>query len=366
MPRTIYITSHIGPHPMHRALVAGVGADVGRVDYWLRSVDVERPRWQYYLSWMMNGWASPYRKDYDLYVLEGFQIPPMLMKWMRRVTPEQQVVCHHTAEQLYFLQTGFYSKKTDWMMRHVIKGYDAHICVGLEQTRLLNEVLDGAPARVYNVYCTHVGAEKQRRFAQVNPALDSKRILFVGNIYGTWRMHYKGLDLLVDAFQLALASDPALTLTVIGAGDEDFSKLMARVTPATQARIEQVRFADDLAPHFASHALLAQPARGDAFPTVVLESIAAGLPPILSEATGNKEVAAEIAPELVAPLDPAELARRLVWYFGLPPGARQAISDRGRQVATRFTEEKAIARFGEALGQIHRELRPASGRRPRR
>ena len=264
--RTSYVTSHVGPHPMHRALVRGVDADVGRVDYWLRSIDVPRPRWQQYLSWLMNGWASPYRRDYDLFVLEGFQIPPMLMKWMRRIDSDQKVICHHTAEQLYFLQTGFYSKKTDWLMRRVIRDYDAHICVGDEQTRLLGEVLDGHPAHVYNVRCTHIGADKYERFSAVTPALDGKRILFVGNIYGTWRVHYKGLDLLLDAFARAVALDPELSLTVIGTKWEDFRPLLKDLDAAARARIELVPFAEDLSPQFARHALLLLPARGDAFP----------------------------------------------------------------------------------------------------
>lgn len=341
---------------MHRALVRGVGADIGRVDHWLRSIDVPRPRWQQYLSWFLNGWAFPGRDQYDLFVLEGFQIPAALMKWMRRIRPDQKVVCHHTAEQLYFLQTGFYAKKTDWLMRQVIRGYDAHICVGAEQTRLLYEVLDGHPARVYNVYCTHIGADKHARFARVTPALDQKRILFVGSIYGDWRVHYKGLDLLLAAFERALGEEPELALTVVGADAKSFQPLVERLGPAARARIERIENAADLAPHFEGHALLALPARGDAFPTVVLEGIAAGLPPLLSEATGNKEVAAAIAPELVAPLDADELARRILWYVRLPPERRAELSARARERAQDFTEDKGVARFRDALLEIHREL----------
>jgi glycosyltransferase involved in cell wall biosynthesis len=355
--RTVYVTSHVGPHPMHRALVKGAEADVGRVDYWLRSIDRPRPKWQQYLSWLMNAWASPYRRDYQLFVLEGFQIPPMLMKWMRRIDRRRQkVVCHHTAEQLYFLQTGFYSKKTDWLMRRVIKDYDAHIVVGKEQTRLLHEVLDGRKANIYTVYCTHVGADKYRRFLEVAPALDEKRILFVGNIYGDWRVHYKGLDLLLDGFQLALASDPALSLTVIGTTADDFQRLVARLRPETRARVQLEPYAEDLSPHFSRHALLALTARGDAFPTVVLEGLAAGVPALLSEFTGNKEVAQAVAPELVAPLDAAEIARRILWYFGLEAPRRRALSAKCRTVAADFTEEKGVQRFREALLQIHRDL----------
>jgi glycosyltransferase involved in cell wall biosynthesis len=351
--RTVYVTSHVGPHPMHRALVRGVGADIARLDHFLRWIDVPRPKWQQYLSWLVNGWALPGREQWDLFVLEGFQIPAMLMKWMRRIAPSQKVICHHVGEQLYFMQTGFYSKSTDWGMRRIMRGYDAHIAVGEEQTRLVREVLGDAPAPVYTVYCTHVSADKYRRFTALQPGLESKRILFVGNIYGYWRIHYKGLDLLLDAFARA---SPELRLTLVGVHEPDYQRLTAPLPPSVVSRIELVKFAEDLAPYFATHALFLLPARGDAFPTVVLESAAAGVVPLVSEATGNKEVVERIAPELVAPLDAAEVARRIDRYFALPPEERQRLSARARAQAADFTEEKGVQRFREALLQIARDL----------
>jgi glycosyltransferase involved in cell wall biosynthesis len=354
--RAVYITGRDGPHPMHKALVEKTPLALGRRDAVLQSVTEQSPRWQQYLSWVVNGWVFPGRKDYDLFVLQGFLVSPMLMKWMRRITPEQRVVCHHVAEQLYFLQTGFYSKRTDWGMRQIIKGYDAHLCVGQEQTRLLREI---APkARVYNVYCTHISEDKYQRFTRLTPSLEEKRILFVGNIYGSWRVHYKGLDLLLEAFHLAVQRDPSLSLTLIGVHQEAYQRLtQGRYPPSTLGQIENIAFAQDLAPYFERHSLFLLPARGDAFPTVVLEAIASGVVPMLSEATGNKEVAAQIAPELVVPLDAAQLAQRLHWYFGLSPEARAALSARGRVVAENFTEEKGVARFREALLLISRDLK---------
>ena len=360
--RAVYITGRDGPHPMHKALVDKTPLALGRRDAVLQSVTEESPKWQQYMSWVVNGWAFPGRRDYDLFVLQGFLVSPMLMKWMRRITPEQRVVCHHVAEQLYFLQTGFYSKRTDWGMRKIIQGYDAHICVGKEQTRLLTEI--DPKARVYNVYCTHISEDKYQRFTRLTPGLEEKRILFVGNIYGTWRVHYKGLDLLLEAFHLAVQRDPALSLTLLGVHAEAYQRLtQGKYPPSTLNKIENVAFAKDLAPYFERHSLFLLPARGDAFPTVVLEAIAGGVVPMLSEATGNKEVAAEISSELVVPLDAAELARRIQWYFGLSPEARAALSARGRVVAENFTEEKGVTRFREALTQIYRDLKASSAQR---
>jgi glycosyltransferase involved in cell wall biosynthesis len=359
--RAVYLTGRMGPHPMHKALVEKTPIVLGRRDSYLQWVTEQSPKWQQYLGWVVNGWALPERKKYELFVLQGFLISPILMKWMRRITPQQYVVCHHVGEQLYFLQTGFYSKRTDWGMRHIIRGYDAHICVGKDQTRLLLEV--DPSARVYNVYCTHIGADKYQRFTRLTPGLEEKSILFVGNIYSSWRVHYKGLDLLLESFYLARQKDPALSLTLIGVRDEDYQQLTKGRYPTSMLdKIKNVAFAEDLGPYFERHSLFLLPGRGDAFPTVVLESLAAGLVPMVSEATGNKEVAAEIAPELVIPLDAEELSKRILWYFELSPEVRAEFSRRSRVLAERFTEEKGISRFREALKQIYADLKTS---RPR-
>jgi glycosyltransferase involved in cell wall biosynthesis len=284
-------------------------------------------------------------------------MPPVFMKWMRRIRPDQKVVCHHTGEQLYFLQTGFYSKKTDWLMRRIIKSYDAHICVGREQTRLLLEVLDGHPAHVYTVYLAHVTEAKRQRFAEVTPDLASKRILFVGGIYGGWRVHYKGIDLVLEGFHRALERDPELSLTLIGVTPEVFTQLTRDRYPAsTIERIQVLTQASDLAPYFQSHALFLLPGRGDAFPTVVMEAMAAGVVPMVSEFTGTKEIVAEVSDRLVTPIEAGPIADRIVWYLQLDAGERQALSARSRQVASRFTEEAGVRNFRQALHQIHRDL----------
>jgi glycosyltransferase involved in cell wall biosynthesis len=355
--RTVYVTSHVGPHSMHRTLVDSVQAEIGRADHWLRWIDRPRPKWQQYASWLLNGWAFPNRQRYDLFVLEGFQMPPVFMKWMRRIRPDQKVICHHTGEQLYFLQTGFYSKKTDWLMRRIIKSYDAHICVGREQTRLLHEVLDGHPAHVYTVYLAHVSEAKRRHYAGVTPDLGSKRILFVGGIYGGWRIQYKGLDLVIEAFHRALERDPELLLTLIGVTPEVFTQLTREHYPTrTIERIQVLTQASDLAPYFQSHALFLLPGRGDCFPTVVLEAMAAGMVPMVSEFTGNKEVVGEVSDHLVTPIEVGAIADRIGWYFQLDAAERETLSARSRQVASRFSEEAGVRNFRQALQQIHRDL----------
>jgi glycosyltransferase involved in cell wall biosynthesis len=355
-PSIAYVTSHVGPHPMHRALVKAVDARVERLDHWLRWVDLERPKWQQYLSWVVNGLALPHASDYELIVVEGFQVPAAIMKWSRRLRPTQKIVCHHVGEQLYFLETGFYSPRTDWAMRRILAAYDAHLCVGLEQTRLLQRVL-GPAKNIYTTYCTHISQPKWEQFTQLTPSLDSQRILFVGHIYSDWRLHYKGLDLLVRAFGELQSQFPKAALTVVGITTQVFERhFSTMLSPAARAKIEVVEHASDLGPLFETHSLFALPARGDAFPTVVLESLAAGLPALVSVDTGNKEVASEVSPDLVSELNSESLRAALARYLALPAATRVEFSQRARAVASGYTEARGTAAFRDALNSVYGDL----------
>jgi glycosyltransferase involved in cell wall biosynthesis len=341
---------------MHRALVSGVGAKVELLDRWLRWVDVPRPKWVQYLSWLVNGVAQPVA-PYDMIVLEGFQIPSVVTKLTGRLRHGKLLVCHHVGEQLYFLKNGFYSRSTAWIMRRTLELYDAHVCVGNEQTRLLNELIPDKKKVIYSAYCTHVSNEKAARFALLRPALDQKRILFVGNIYSEWRILYKGLDLVVAAFSALARSDSQVRLTLIGIAPEMFAQRFgASLSPEVASRIDVVKSQDDLAEPFGSHSVLVLPARGDAFPTVVLEAATAGLPPIVSTDTGNKEVAEAIDPTLVVPLEAEALAARFAAYFAMPPEERAALSERTRAVGQNFLEGRGVSEFSRVLRQIHHDL----------
>ena len=174
------------------------------------------------------------------------------------------------------------------------------------------------------------------------------------------------MDLLLEGFHQALVKDPELALTLIGVRPEDLRSLVEGRYPSTTLdRIRLVTYAADLGPYFESHSLFLLPARGDAFPTVVLESMAGGMVPMVSDATGNKEVVSEIAAPLVVPLDGAEIGRRILWYVSLPAEERAVLSSRARAAAAGFTGKKRQPVPGSAAPDPSRPRhdRTASGAR---
>jgi len=93
-------------------------------------------------------------------------------------------------------------------------------------------------------------------------------------------------------------------------------------------------------------------ARGEAFGISILEAMLAGVPSIVSEWTGAREVVEQVDRQLVVPTDPAAAADRIRWYLGLPTPEKQRLSERSREVAATYTEERATQVFRDAISQI--------------
>ncbi|MCS6833360.1 MAG: glycosyltransferase, partial [Flammeovirgaceae bacterium] len=92
--------------------------------------------------------------------------------------------------------------------------------------------------------------------------------------------------------------------------------------------------------------------RGDAFPTSTIEAAQAGLPVLVSDVTGTKEIFQKISPELIVPLDEDKIAERISWYFSLSIEERQKLSAKCKEVAIKYTEDNAITRYKEVFQEI--------------
>jgi len=348
IPRTTYITSHVGPHPMHRDFVRALGFRIGRVDKRIRWLDRPRTRPVRYLSWLVNGIALDGADDAEIILSEGFQIPPPLHKALGLCRPGQLVVCHHVGEAPYFLATSRYSAPVQKAMLKLMRAYDAHICVGKEQERLVREVLGPGDWNVHCAYVAHVADSKRPRLAACAPPLETRKVLFVGSIYSDWRVHYKGLDLVADAFSRA---HDKWSLTIVGISRAAFIALIPHAA-AWANQIEFIEFTDDLPGIFEKHDLMILPARGDTFPTVVLEAMAAGLPVLVSTLTGNCEVVHSAEPSLVVEPSAESLSSGIDWYLNLEPVQRRKIGDAARVAAGTFTESASTQAFADTLNQI--------------
>jgi len=155
-------------------------------------------------------------------------------------------------------------------------------------------------------------------------------LLFIGELRAL-----KGVDVLIAAIKQIAQNGRNVSVTLVGDGPDraQFEREVGR-----QGLGEQVHFvgAKPARAAFALGRLMVVPSRAESLPYVVLEAAAAGLPVIASNVGGIPEIFGPDAGALVAPGDPAALARAI----------SQAMQDRGaRHSATLRLKARVRASF---------------------
>ena len=161
--------------------------------------------------------------------------------------------------------------------------------------------------------------------------------------------HIKGQDVLVKAFARLVSDYTDLRLALVGVTGDKLAELKS--LSSSEGVEELVTFYRDM-PHDQVLALMKRasvfclPSRREAFPVVILEAGACGLPVIASRVGGIPEILTEgETGRLAPPNDVAALANCLVGVLDSPSESR-AMGERLRQLVTsRFTWTKACARY---------------------
>jgi len=121
----------------------------------------------------------------------------------------------------------------------------------------------------------------------------------------------KGLEVLADAFERLLVSRPEAVLAVIGDGPwrEEFQRRMA---PTGRAIFPGELSGNDLPRALASSDVFAFPSTTDTFGNAVLEALACGVPAVVTDQGGPKEIVENSLSGLILPGgDPDALAEAL-------------------------------------------------------
>jgi glycosyltransferase involved in cell wall biosynthesis len=161
----------------------------------------------------------------------------------------------------------------------------------------------------------------------------------------------KGIEVLLETVRLV----PNALFLIVGGGpkEEEFRALAAQ--SGVSERVRFAGFRTDVDALLAGCDVFVHPSLADAFPTVLLEAMAAGLPVVASRVGGIPEIVQPgVTGELVPPGDPHALAAALNALLADRSTMARMSAAAQERAQREFSAEAWLARLGELYEQVAR------------
>ncbi|HTG35234.1 MAG TPA: glycosyltransferase family 4 protein [Thermoanaerobaculia bacterium] len=141
-------------------------------------------------------------------------------------------------------------------------------------------------------------------------------------------IHRKGFDLLLAAFDRVRAEAPAARLRLVGPRGDSAHLLDRRGSGGVGIDVLSAMPQPALAAELRRADVLVLPSRNDSYGMVVAEALASGVPVLISEMVGAKDLVTEGKTGWIVPVgDAAALARGMAWCAAHPDAVRAMRAD---------------------------------------
>jgi glycosyltransferase involved in cell wall biosynthesis len=328
-------------------------ADYQYVDFKYRWHGLSTSPFRIIISGILCAFSFPKRAEYDIFITSDPQLPAVLMKKLGLLRKNQKIVSYLGSQTLYFTYSGYYSRITRMFYKFLLSSYDYHICNGPMQAELLKNIISVEDYQV-RTNINGLKAAKKESLSRLKYDPGSKIIAFIGNLYSDWRLHYKGIDLMLDAiYYLKTNYSQEIKIKLIGDYKSEFVYwLKQRYGESYSDFVILTGKAIDISSELENIGLYLHTSRGDAYPNAVIESLAAGLPAIVSEWTGTKNLVDQVSPEMITKLDVADISNKIMAFFQKDSETKLMLSNRAREVVKHLEEAYAINTFQDIVKNI--------------
>ncbi|MFD0687375.1 glycosyltransferase [Actinomadura fibrosa] len=187
---------------------------------------------------------------------------------------------------------------------------------------------------------------------KVHPTLDLPVVACVGRL-----SYEKGVDLLLEAWERAVAGRPGWRLHVYGAGPQEDELCAAAATAGLADSVEFRGVVDDVEDALVEASVFALPSRAEGFPMSVLEAMAYGLPSVAFDCAPGVRALIEDGRDglLVPPGDTAAFAAALGRLMD-DRDLRRSLGREARASVERFRPETVLARWDRLFDLLHSTL----------
>ncbi len=352
----IFIHGRPSPHPLHKSFGESVNAKFILVDRILRWHDKKSSVIKRYFSWLINALFLPKRRKIDVIITEGPHFLSGLLKWMNLIGKKQITIALLDNETLYFIDKDFYNSRTKNALVRLIKSYDGIISPGCMEFELAKKY-SGKNAIVKKIF-NGINDQRLDKLLKITPSFNNNNIVFIGNVGADWRAYYKGVDLMLQSFEIAFDSNEELKLFIIGDWDDKhFNETVMMYAPISKAAITKVGYTNEIDAYLVNASLYLHTARGESWGISVTEAMAAGIMPIVSVDTGSKEVVELVDPSYIVPLSKESIAGKIIEHFHENKNKLEDYSIKCKKASSYYSETNAVNAFKSAFLEIVNEAR---------
>ncbi len=313
------------PHPSHRGFAESVNADFWHYNHYLKNTPLPK-----IFKSSINGILLP---KYEVYLTEGgAPISPIAMKkilgsrsvHINLIADETFMMMEQTPEEMKNIYSPFVNIAHKMASRYI----DGAIAVSKMAKENAEQFID-KPIRIVYPF---IEDSLYEQLGPVEPCIQDHIVLSIG--YGK---HAKGMDILIQAFKIVKEHVEDAEIYIIG---KDHPEAWNRLD-----NVHVLGFVDDLIPYFSRSSVFVQSSRADTFPVATLESIRAGLPTIVSDKTGTKEVIHELGPEFVRKVQSEDIAEGILHYFELSTSKKMELSLKSKKLGAKFNKKEMCELF---------------------
>jgi len=281
-------------------------------------------------------------KNYDVYFCEGTYIIPALAKKLGLLSKKAKIVNILASPFLYYIKIGRIKGIRKQFALWLLKEVDLFVSIGRMEDEILKETLPNAksvvayPKPKKEVVTSLLKDERM-------PDLNSHKILTIGMNSA----YYKGIDIVYEAFKTVKKEFPDTELFIVGKMPD-----LSNYVECNDEGVHCLGYVEDLKEVIKNSVLYVHMGRGDTFPVSCIEAMLGGIPAIVSEWTGTKEVVNKVDKKLIIELNPKELANKIIWYFSLNNAKKTKLSIRGKKEAKNFIKSVKIRDFKEKMKRM--------------
>jgi len=292
-------------------------------------------------------------KGYEIYLFEGSYIKPILLKKIGKIDKKSKIIILFPDPRLFYLgKRKIYDIKNRKMKnmsfiryqlsKKLIKQIDGALCMGKFLGSLFKKYNKKSPMKIVYGF---INAERYLELLKIKPNLLTHNLLFIGDGPDPY---CKGLDLLIDVFKIIKKKIPDARLDILGR--------RWHVKEAWKTKGVYFHGRKDIVPFLKNSSLCLHLGKGEGFGINIVESMLAGVPTIVSEYTGAKEVVEKANKDFVVPVNKNKIVEKIIKYFDSKQEEKEQLSRKVRIPAKKFEEEYMIKYFKKQLENLLKEI----------